>query len=560
MKVGVVIVNYNVEYFLEQCLESVRGSRRETAGGERMEIEVTVVDNASVDGSVEMVRERFPEVRLIVNGENRGFAAANNQAIRECEDADYVLLLNPDTVVESDTLVRCVDFFAEHADCGGLGVKMINGEGRYLKESKRGFPTPEASFFKISGLIRLFPRSRRIAAYYMGHLPEDEVNEVEILPGAFLMVRREALEKTGLLDEEYFMYGEDIDFSWRIRLAGWKNYYVPTARIIHYKGESTKRGSMNYVYTFYNAMSIFVRHYYSGKNARLFGLLLHVAIWSRAVVSFLERLLKAVALPVADFAVAYGGFLCIEALWSAHRLGMGVHLFDFGMSYYPPEYMGVVIPIYILILMAGSWLAGGYVKPVRLMRIVKGMAMGTAVLLVFYSLLDESLRYSRALLLMGCAWTMLATVGIRGVLSLMGVEGYDVRRRRLRRCLIVGSAEECVRIEGLYGQTEENRQFATLNVETPGGVQAGRLRTELLSDAVRINKAEEVVFSGKDLSVQRIIDLMTGLKSNRYVEFKIAPGDSDFIIGANSVHSLVHEGSRGVKSGIRNHFRKLLKL
>ena len=276
MLLSIVIVNYNVKYFLEQCLSSVYNSTGD------FELEVFVVDNASVDDSVEMVREKFPQVKVIANEDNVGFARANNQALKEAK-GDYLLLLNPDTLVEPNTFEQCINFMQAHPDCGGLGVKMINGEGKFLKESKRGFPTPATSFYKISGLIRLFPHNKKIAAYYMGHLPEDETNEIEILPGAYIMLSRVAFEKVGYLDEDYFMYGEDIDFSWRIRLAGFKNYYLPSARIIHYKGESTKKGSMNYVYTFYNAMAIFARKYFSGKNARIYNITLQLAIWLRAV-------------------------------------------------------------------------------------------------------------------------------------------------------------------------------------------------------------------------------------------------------------------------------------
>ena len=210
MKLSIVIVNYNVKYFLKQCLSAVFGSERRLADGSELELDVWVVDNDSVDGSVEMVRNDFPQVHVIENHENVGFAKANNQALAGCA-GQCLLLLNPDTVVETDTFVRCADFMAGHPDCGGLTVKMVDGDGNFLKESKRGFPTPEASFYKISGLIKLFPHSRRIAAYYMGHLPDDEVNEIEIMPGAFLMLRREVYEQIGGLDESYFMYGEDID-------------------------------------------------------------------------------------------------------------------------------------------------------------------------------------------------------------------------------------------------------------------------------------------------------------------------------------------------------------
>ena len=313
MVVSVVIVNYNVKYFLKQCLASVFGSERQLADGSTMELDVWVVDNDSVDGSVEMVRRDYPEVHVIANHDNAGFAKANNQALRDIaagrpatDGGQLLLLLNPDTVVEPDTLVRCADFMAAHGDCGGLTVKMVDGKGRYLKESKRGFPTPETSFYKISGLIHLFPHNRRIAAYYMGHLSDDEVNEIEIMPGAFLMLRREVYDRIGGLDESYFMYGEDIDYSWRIRLAGWKNYYMPTTHIIHYKGESTRKGSMNYVYTFYNAMSIFVQRYFSGRGAKTFNLLLHCAIWLRAVLAWLSRAAQRVAVMAARAVMQIG--------------------------------------------------------------------------------------------------------------------------------------------------------------------------------------------------------------------------------------------------------------
>lgn len=525
MKLSVVIVNYNVKYFLDQCLESVFGSKLkvEEEGGicDEIELEVFVVDNASVDGSVEMVRERYPQVHVIANEDNVGFAKANNQALR-LSTGDLILLLNPDTVVEHDTFSKCVAFYASHPDCGGLGVKMINGEGSYLKESKRGFPTPEAAFFKISGLIRLFPHNRRIAAYYLGHLNDDETNPIDILPGAFLMVSRKALDKVGLLDEAYFMYGEDIDFSWRIKLGGFENYYLPSARIIHYKGESTKHGSMNYVYTFYNAMTIFVQHYFTDSKARWFNLLLRIAIWARACLAWIKRALMAVALPAADFGVAFGGFVAIKHIWATHWAS--------NAAYYPPQYTWVVIPIYIVVMMLCSWLYGGYEKPVRLGRMVKGMAIGCGMLLVFYSLLDESQRYSRALLLLGCGWTLLSALGLRGLLSLLGVPGYNLRPLRTRSCIIVGSAEEAQRVGQLY-QTLGSCRIETFTEQCPDVVR--------LDDTIRYYNADEVVFCSKDLPIQDIITLMTHLgnmpRRRREVEYKIVPTDSDFIIGSNSI-------------------------
>ena len=378
MTLSVIIINYNVKYFLEQCLRSV------LAAAEGIDTEVWVVDNNSTDGSVQMVRDKFPQVKLIANSDNHGFATANNQAIKQCT-GDYILLLNPDTLVQKDTFRVCIEFFEEHADCGGLSVKMINGEGEFLKESKRGFPSPATSFYKISGLIKLFPRNRKVGAYYMGHLDNDKVNEVDVLPGAFLMISRKALEKVGLLDESYFMYGEDIDFSWRIKLAGFKNYYLPTTRILHYKGESTRKSSMNYVYTFYNAMAIFAKKYFSKGGARTYTLLIQLAIWMRASLDFGKRLISRMAVPMLDFAVSFAGFFAIKSIWATYWAE--------NVNYYPGFYTWSILPLYVLILLLASWLAGGYDKPVRIGRIVKGMSVGALFLLVFYSLLSEELRF-----------------------------------------------------------------------------------------------------------------------------------------------------------------------
>ena len=540
MRLSIVIVNYNVKYFLKQCLASVFGSDRKLGDGSELELDVWVVDNDSVDGSVEMVQHDFPQVHIIANKDNVGFARANNMALRAISvgsgewgvdstgsDATnhtlstthFFLLLNPDTIVERDTFVRCADFMASHPDCGGLCVKMVDGHGRFLMESKRGFPTPQASFYKISGLIHLFPRSKRIAAYYMGHLPEDEVNEIEIMPGAFLMFRREVYEKIGGLDESYFMYGEDIDFSWRIRLAGWKNYYLPETRIVHYKGESTKKGSMNYVYTFYNAMSIFVKKYFSGSGARLFNLLLHLAIWMRAAAAWLRRIVRKVAVPVLDFGIAYGGWVLLKHLWEMYK---GV-----GADYYPAEYTLLVIPLYILILMCSSWLGGGYDRPVHLGRIVRGMGIGLLLLLAFYSLLDESQRYSRMLLLLGSLWTLLSSLLIRLVLSLCNVKGYALRTRTRGTAIVVGQPDETTRIASLY---------------TSMGMPADRLTATAdsdprhLQDLIRIEHAEEVVFCGHDIDLGRIIELMSTLRTTG-VDYKIAPSESDYIIGSETILS-----------------------
>ncbi|HEU4717185.1 MAG TPA: glycosyltransferase family 2 protein, partial [Bacteroidia bacterium] len=203
MKLSVIIVNYNVEHFLEQCLHSVIKASRHT------ETEIFVVDNNSVDGSLQMLKEKFPAVHVIANRENVGFSRANNQAMR-IANGEYVLLLNPDTVVEESTFDKVIAFMDAHPEAGGLGVQMIDGKGNFLPESKRGLPTPSVAFFKISGLSKLFPKSKTFGRYHLGFLDKDRTHEVEILSGAFMLLRKAALDKVGLLDEDFFMYGEDI--------------------------------------------------------------------------------------------------------------------------------------------------------------------------------------------------------------------------------------------------------------------------------------------------------------------------------------------------------------
>ena len=257
MKLSIVIVNYNVKYFLEKCLESV------LTAIQNIPTEIFVVDNQSSDGSLEYLQPKFPQVTFIANDENVGFSKANNQAIRLAK-GEYILLLNPDTVIYENTLINTCDFMDKHPEAGGLGVKMLDGNGKFLPESKRGFPSPWNSFCKMSGLSTFFPNSKVFGQYHLRYLDENSVHEIDVLAGAFMLLRKTVLDKIGLLDETFFMYGEDIDLSYRIRLGGFINYYFPEP-IIHYKGESTKK-DIKYVRIFYNAMRIFYDKHYAQTN------------------------------------------------------------------------------------------------------------------------------------------------------------------------------------------------------------------------------------------------------------------------------------------------------
>lgn len=289
MKLSVVIVSYSVKYYLEQCLVSVRRAC------EGIETEIWVVDNASHDGTPEFVRSRFPEVHLIANEQNVGFSRANNMAIRQAA-GEYVLLLNPDTIVGENVLRTCTDFLDTHSTAGATGVAMLKDDGGFAWESRRGLPTPFTAFCKMVGLCALFPHSRLFGRYYMRYLDKSEVNSIEVISGAFNMLRRTALDRAGLLDEDFFMYGEDIDLSYRLLKCGYENYYQPV-RILHYKGESTVKSSFRYVNVFYRAMLIFFDKHYRRSN-RWLTPLIRLAVVMRGFLDLCirqkDRLLRSV--------------------------------------------------------------------------------------------------------------------------------------------------------------------------------------------------------------------------------------------------------------------------
>ena len=320
-------------YFLEQTLISVQKALQSVDG------EIFVVDNNSVDGSVEMIKAKFPEVQLIANQDNVGFSRANNQAIRLAK-GQYVLLLNPDTVIQEDTLKKCCDVMDSRPVVGGLGVYMVDGKGNYLPESKRGLPTPWVAFYKIIGLSKLFPRSQKFGRYHLGFLNRDQIHEIEVLSGAFMFLRKEVLDKIGMLDEDYFMYGEDIDLSYRITKAGYTNLYFPETRIIHYKGESTKKSTVNYVLVFYGAMIIFARKHFKGNYAGIFSAIIQGAIYFRAFASVLLRFAKQIATPLLHFTTIFLGMAFIKSYWQDN--------FKHEPGTYPLEYLYVVLPLYVI--------------------------------------------------------------------------------------------------------------------------------------------------------------------------------------------------------------------
>lgn len=525
MDLSVIIVSYNVKYFLEQCLYSVLASSNNILS------EIIVVDNNSVDGTCQMLKGKFPSVGLISNKENLGFARACNQGLRQSKGR-YVLLLNPDTVIQEDTLRKCVDFMDEHSDAGCMGVKMIDGRGRYLPESKRALPVPAVSFFKIFGLTSLFPNSRLFGRYYLGHLDNNLIHEVDVLTGAFMLIRRSVLDKAGLLDEDFFMYGEDIDLSYRIKLSGYKVYYYPGTTIIHYKGESTKKASFNYVYLFYNAMAVFANKHFSGTSARPLIFLIHMAILFRAAFALVKRFVKCLINPLADAIVIFAGYYFFLPVWEKVIFNTA--------GGYPPEYLSYVIPGYIIVWIASIYFNEGYEKSVRLMSIVRGVATGTLLILIIYSLLPETLRFSRALIVIGAAWTMVISVAVRYLLNIIDPVGFrfDISGKK-KKIVIIGGVGGCRRVEGILKKSAsgyEVRGFVSSGAgnNPASGNFLGNI--DQIRDIVFVHSVDEIIFCSGDLSSRDIIKTML-LVSDPGVTFKIAAPDTLSIIGSNSADS-----------------------
>ncbi len=544
MKLSIVIVNYNVKYFLEQCLHSVEKAMTS------IESEVFVVDNNSVDGSNEMVRSKFPWVKLIANNENVGFSCANNQAIKIAA-GEYILLLNPDTVVEHDTLIKCVNFMDRQKDAGGLGIKMVDGKGKFLPESKRGLPTPDVAFYKIFGLSYLFPKSKLFGKYHLSYLDNDKIHEVEILSGAFMMLRKETLDKIGLLDETFFMYGEDIDLSYRIIKAGYKNYYFPEARIIHYKGESTKKSSINYVFVFYNAMIIFARKHFSTKNARLFSILIHLAIYLRAGIAILTRVLRKLIIPLIDGLIIYLGTLLIVDYWETNVI------YTIG-GHYPPLFLSVILPLYIFVWLFAVFVTGGYDKPVKIRKLITGILTGTVVILVFYALLPIQFRFSRAIILFSGLWAIISMTSLRIILHFAGFKDFRLGYNINKRFIIIGESEESNRVADLLHKTLINPSFIGLvSSDKDKKSTTGFIGTiDQINEIIAIYKIDEIIFCAHDIPAHKIIDIMTELQDTQ-VDYKIAPPESLSIIGSNSINTtgdlyVIDINSIGKSSNLRN--------
>lgn len=524
MQLSVIIVNYNVKYFIEQALYSVERAVN------NMDAEVIVVDNASQDGSTELIKKRFPNVKLICNEKNTGFAKANNQAITEAK-GKYILLLNPDTVIPEDALEKCATYMEQHNDAGALGVKMMDGQGNFLPESKRALPTPMVSFYKIFGLSELFPKSKKFARYHLGYLDKNENHEIDVLAGAYMFIRKEALEKSGVFDEDFFMYGEDIDLSYRIQQSGYKVMYFSEVEILHYKGESTKRGSLNYVRIFYNAMIIFAKKHFSGKRAKLYSRLINFAVYLRAAMSMLRRFAEILLLPLMDAAIILVGLHLSMNFWADNV--------KLDPAYYDNNVSGILTLVYTSIWLVSLYFNGAYDRPFRFFRLARGVIIGTVLIAVLYAFLEEGFRFSRALILMGGIWAIFATTTLRSIWNFFTKRSFAFDTEYSNRLAIVGGAKEGKRALSLLSQAGVDYRF--IGYILPDESSDDQPESHVLGQFKNIDtlcewyEIDELIFCNADMQFSDILNCIQTMDGK--LKYKTITPGSDSIIGSNSKKS-----------------------
>ncbi|HEX9973534.1 MAG TPA: glycosyltransferase [bacterium] len=526
MDLSIIIVSFNVKEFLEQAINSIKQSCKDIA------YELFVVDNASSDGSVEFIQRKFPDVHLIANLENRGFAGANNQALK-LASGKFILLINPDTIVQEDTFSVILDFFDHHPECGMVGCKIMNPDGSLQLACRRSFPTPWVAFTKIIGLSKLFPNTRLFGRYNLTYLDPDQTYEVEAISGSFMFFRREVIDKVGYLDESFFMYGEDLDWCFRIREAGWKIHYLPDTKIIHFKGESSKKSDKDLIIQFYRAMKLFVEKHYHNRYLHVPQWLLMVGITLRASLTFLARFLNSILPGLLDL------FLINISVIS------GIYL-----RFQTLRYLGfylIVMAVYSVVWMCCLALVGSYSRSkYSSLRTTYGVLIGL-ILNTSLTFFFNQYAFSRAVVLISGSLNIIFLGGWRFGLKMLSrfqiVPFKNIIGKNLlgRRALIVAPCTSAQKIAAklkihldtgyeVYGIVCPENEL--IDNQAGGTPILGNI--EHLDQIIRQTKAQEIIFSTEQISYDKVLDIIARARSNR-VNFKLIPSSMDVIIGKASV-------------------------
>ena len=516
MQLSVLIVNYNVKHFLEQCLCSVQ---KACLG---INAEIIVVDNNSTDGSKAFLEPAFKQINFTWNNSNVGFAKANNQAL-EMAKGEYILFLNPDTILAEDCIEKCIHFFKENKIAGAVGIKMIDGSGNFLKESKRAFPSPLTSLYKLTGLTRLFPHSKTFARYHLGNLSENENHGVDVLAGAFMMIPKKVLDEVGNFDERFFMYGEDVDLSFRIQKAGYRNYYFAESAIIHFKGESTKRGSLNYVRLFYKAMNLFVKKHYSGSKAGIFIFFIQTAIIIRAGFSAIGNLLKKIGLPILDAGIILTTLWLTKFLWSKY-IRQEIN--------YSPNVLLIGFPAFTAIFLIAAYYSGLYDRGYRQSQLIRSTGIAALVILSVYALLPESIRFSRGILIFGILLAFVLMNLMRQLfIRLRYLETGNESEER-RQTIVVSGQKDFVAIIAILQKAGLHKRILgrVNNCAEEATATLGNIKQ--LFNLVIKYPVKEIIFCENGLTNMEIIDLIKKLPAG--VRNKFHASGSNSIVGSDS--------------------------
>jgi len=520
---SIIIVNYNVRAFLEQCLLAIERARH------NLSIEIFVVDNASVDGSQAMVKKKFPDVHLIENRENIGFSRANNQALKQAR-GKYILILNPDTLIQEDTILVLRNFLDKHPKTGAVGCKLINPDGSFQIQSRRSLPTPWVAFTRVVGLSKILPKSRLFGRYNLTFLDPDCECEVDVLSGSLMMVRKSVLNEIGFFDEAYFMYGEDIDLCDRIKRAGWRVFYTPKTKAIHYKGESTKKGKISYITHFYSAMLIFIKKNFKSRYSIFLQIFLTAGIYLRATVAFFHQGLQILAHPFLDFVL----------IVACQMLAIKLRLPQLPLFRYLP-----VIIYYSFVWLGAIYLFGAYHKSGRYHTrpIIVG---GITALLInsTFTYFFKQFAYSSIAIYISVLFIFIALSLWRFVCRFIGPLSVREPLSKMRRAIIVGAGKEGKRIlKRLRTSPDKHYEvcgFVDFASESVGQVIDGTevLSTiENLTEVIRVENIDDVIFSSDRLSNAQILETIA-LAQHTGVNFRIVPHQLEYIVAKSSVDEI----------------------
>jgi GT2 family glycosyltransferase len=508
--------------------------------------EVIIIDNNSSDNSIGYLKPRFPFVNFIENTTNTGFSKGCNQGLAIAK-GKYILFLNPDTIVPEDCFTKCIGFLSSHPEAGALGIKMLDGSGKFLKESKRSFPSPITSLYKLFGLSRLFPRSKQFSKYHLGNLDNNETHQVDVLAGAFIMLKKEVLDKTGGFDETFFMYGEDVDLSYRIQEDGFHNYYFADSSIIHFKGESTRKGSMNYVRMFYKAMSIFVNKHYGSGRAGLFNFFIQCAIWARAIMSAIARFIRRAGLPLLDAGLILLSFYLMKNIWNAYVKTD---------TQYEYRLLFIAFPSFTFVYLLAAWYAGLYDRWYKKSELIGSTIIATVVMLAVYALLPEQYRFSRGIILFGAILAFILISILRWILVRGGVISSGNEKKDHANTLVVGSAEEYKKVLQLMEDAGMKEKVLGRIAVTENDLEAIGYwsRLDITYQSVPFN---EIIFCEGSLSFKNIIGSLQQIKDK--VKIKIHAADSQSIVGSDSKDTTGESLSKENGYRLANPYNRRLK-